>query len=44
MIRVKIELSYDGSDFHGSNKPHIAIGKGFGNLEIPYSVLENMKK
>lgn len=32
-----------GSDFHGSMKPHIAIGKGFGNLSIPYSVLEGLK-
>ena len=32
-----------GTDFHGSFKPHIAIGKGLGNLEIPYSVLENIK-
>jgi predicted metal-dependent phosphoesterase TrpH len=32
-----------GTDFHGAFKPHIAIGKGLGNLEIPYSVLENMK-
>ena len=33
-----------GSDFHGSMKPHISMGTGFGNLNIPYSVLENMKK
>lgn len=26
-----------GSDFHGSNKPDIQIGKGRGNLKIPYS-------
>jgi len=33
-----------GTDFHADIKPHIAIGSGYGNLEIPYSVLENMKK
>ena len=33
-----------GTDFHGSFKPHITIGRGLGVLEIPYSVLENMKK
>lgn len=33
-----------GTDFHGMFKPHIRIGKGLGELEIPYSVLENMKK
>lgn len=33
-----------GTDYHGANKPHIAIGKGKGNLEIPYSVLEGLRK
>ena len=33
-----------GTDFHGSFKPHIAIGRGTGNLRIPYAVLENMKE
>ena len=33
-----------GTDFHGTFKPHISIGRGLGNLEIPYSVLENMRK
>lgn len=32
-----------GTDFHAKMKPHIAIGRGTGNLRIPYSVLENMK-
>ncbi len=32
-----------GTDFHGANKPHIAIGRGRGNLEIPYSVLDGLK-
>ena len=32
-----------GTDFHGTFKPHIAIGIGLGNLSIPYSVLERMK-
>ncbi len=32
-----------GTDYHGANKPHIAIGRGRGNLEIPYSVLEGLK-
>ena len=31
-----------GTDYHGANKPHIAIGKGRGNLQIPYSVLEGL--
>lgn len=33
-----------GTDFHGSFKPHIAIGRGLGNMEIPYAVLAEMKK
>lgn len=33
-----------GTDYHGANKPHIAIGKGKGNMEIPYNVLEGLKK
>ena len=32
-----------GTDYHGANKPHIAIGKGRGELEIPYSVLEGLR-
>lgn len=32
-----------GSDFHGSNKPAIHIGRGRGNLSIPYSVLDAIK-
>ena len=33
-----------GTDFHAAMKPHIAIGRGTGELRIPYTVLENMKK
>lgn len=32
-----------GTDFHGSFKPHIAMGRGLGDMKIPYSVLEKMK-
>jgi predicted metal-dependent phosphoesterase TrpH len=32
-----------GSDFHGKRTPDISLGTGFGNLEIPDSVLEQMK-
>lgn len=32
-----------GSDFHGSNKPDIALGRGRGHLYIPYSALETIK-
>lgn len=40
--RLSLSIS-GGSDFHGSMKPHISIGKGKGDLVIPYYVLENMK-
>ncbi|MFO7816092.1 MAG: PHP domain-containing protein [Thermodesulfobacteriota bacterium] len=33
-----------GSDFHGSVKPYIRLGYGKGNLNIPCSLLEAMKK
>ncbi|MBQ6183455.1 MAG: PHP domain-containing protein [Clostridia bacterium] len=33
-----------GTDFHGAFKPHINIGKGLGDMSVPYSVLKNMKK
>ena len=29
-----------GSDFHGENKPKIAIGRGFGGLYVPADLLE----
>ncbi|MFN3505081.1 MAG: PHP domain-containing protein [Caldimicrobium sp.] len=33
-----------GSDFHGVNKPDIKLGKGFGNLSIPYEYFEELYK
>ena len=32
-----------GTDFHGTFKPHISIGRGTGGLTIPYAVLDGMK-
>ncbi|MCR5690926.1 MAG: PHP domain-containing protein [Eubacterium sp.] len=32
-----------GSDFHGSNKPDIELGRGVGNLRIPETILENLQ-
>jgi len=32
-----------GSDFHGTVKPKIALGKGKGNLHVPTELLETMK-
>lgn len=37
-------LPSGGSDFHGSNKPHISIGTGIDqNLHIPYSILDALR-
>ncbi len=33
-----------GTDFHGANKPHIKIGVGYGNLKVPYELLEKIKQ
>ncbi len=33
-----------GSDFHGAAKPDIELGRGTGNLSIPYTVLEKLKE
>lgn len=32
-----------GSDFHGQTKPGIALGKGRGNLFVPYDFYEDMR-
>ena len=33
-----------GSDYHGTNKPRIRLGKGYGSLRVPYSVLEELRE
>lgn len=33
-----------GSDYHGSNKPYIHLGRGRGNLFVPNSVYESLLK
>lgn len=44
-LAQKLSLSFSGgSDFHGSMKPHISIGVGSGDLQVPYIVTQNMKK
>lgn len=47
LLRLAIKhnlLVTGGSDFHGTYKPHIEIGRGRGNLKIPYELLEKMRK
>ena len=36
-------LPTGGSDFHGSVKPHIQLGDGMGNLQVPYRFLTGIK-
>lgn len=36
-------LPSGGSDFHGDNKPDIALGRGRGTLAVPISVLEDLR-
>ncbi len=38
-----LELS-GGSDFHGSNKPGLDLGTGYGKLYVPEDILLNLKK
>ena len=37
-------LATGGTDYHGSYKPEIALGRGRGDLRIPYELLTEMKK
>jgi len=32
-----------GSDFHGTTKPNLNLGTGYGKLYIPYTILEDIK-
>ncbi len=32
-----------GSDFHGTNQKGIELGKGYGELSVPYELLEKLK-
>lgn len=41
--KYKLRLS-GGSDFHGANKPKLDLGTGYGNLSVPYDILEGLKK
>ena len=33
-----------GSDFHGTNKPGLDLGTGYGSLYVPYEVLQRIKE
>ena len=41
----KYSLAHSGgSDFHGSIKPGLDLGTGYGSLSIPYEILEKLEK
>ena len=42
--RIRGLIPTGGSDFHGSSKPDIKIGTGFGNLKIRDEVLDAVEK
>lgn len=48
LLRLAAEyglLPTGGSDFHGTNKPHIALGRGIDdNLKVPYEYLQRLKE
>lgn len=47
LLRLAIKhniIPTGGSDFHGKFKPDISIGKGRGNLMVPYESLERLKE
>jgi len=37
-------LPSGGSDFHGTTKPKLDLGTGYGNLQVPEEILTNLKK
>ncbi len=42
-LALKYNLKFTGgSDFHGSNKPDIHLGYGYGGMRVPFSILEDM--
>ncbi len=37
-------LESGGSDFHGKNKPDVDLAVGYGNLNVPYEIYEQLKE
>lgn len=37
-------LPSGGSDFHGTNKPGLELGTGYGHLSVPYALLAGIKR
>lgn len=44
-LAQKLELIITGgTDFHGLNKPGVDLGIGYGDMKVPYSCVENLKR
>lgn len=44
VARAEGLLSTGGTDFHGSNKPEIQLGRGYGQLNIPDQLVEELEQ
>lgn len=44
LCKEKHFLISGGSDYHGTFKPKVDMGTGFGNLTIPENILDNWMK
>ena len=44
LVRYAYGKGFSGSDFHGSYKPDIDIGVGYGNLKIPTEIVFDLKR
>jgi predicted metal-dependent phosphoesterase TrpH len=43
-ITLKYDIQFTGgTDFHGSRKAYIDLGSGFGEMTIPYDIVNNLK-
>lgn len=43
MARSENLVPTGGSDYHGTHKPGLSVGKGTGDLQVPYSCLEELR-
>lgn len=40
--KLGLKLS-GGTDFHGANRPEVSLGTGYGDMNIPYSLLKELR-
>lgn len=44
LIRPYGLLPTGGSDYHGSNKPNVRLGTGYGGMKVSHALLDDLKK